>query len=109
MIENYSFILPVFNQGRKVQKNLIILDKKLKAIKNINYEIITVDDGSSDNTFFELKSAKQKLSKIKILKNSKNFGKGYTVREGVKRVKNNTQHIVIMDSDLPYFNKIELF
>lgn len=109
MIENYSFILPVFNQGRKIQKNLIILDNKLKAIKNINYEIITVDDGSSDSTFLGLKSAKQKISKIKILKNSKNFGKGYTVRQGVKRVNNKTQHIIIMDSDLPYFNKIELF
>lgn len=109
MIENYSFILPVFNQGKKIRKNLIILKKKLKSIRNINYEIIAIDDGSSDNTFLELKSIKKKISKIKILKNHKNFGKGYSVREGVKRVKKKTQHIVIMDSDLPYFNKIELF
>ena len=64
MIENYSFVLPVFNLCKKIQKNLIILSKKLNNIDNINYEIIVVDDGSSDGTWKKLKSIKKKYQKF---------------------------------------------
>lgn len=108
MIKNYSFIIPIFNQAKKIQKNLKILDKKLKNIKNINYEIIAIDDGSYDKTWSKLKFIKNKLPRIQVFKNNKNFGKGYSVRKGITKIKNKTDYIIIIDSDLPYFNKIEL-
>jgi glycosyltransferase involved in cell wall biosynthesis len=108
MIKKYSFILPVFNQEKKIHKNLVILDNKLQNIKNINYEIIAVDDGSSDDTWSKLKFIKNKLPKIKIFRNIQNFGKGYSIRQGIKKIKKKTNYIIIIDSDLPYFNKIEI-
>lgn len=108
MIKKYSFILPIFNQEKKIYKNLVILDNKLQNIKNINYEIIAVDDGSSDDTWSKLKFIKNKLPKIKIFRNIQNFGKGYSIRQGIKKIKKKTNYIIIIDSDLPYFNKIEV-
>jgi glycosyltransferase involved in cell wall biosynthesis len=108
MIKKYSFILPIFNQEKKIYKNLVILDNKLQNIKNINYEIIAVDDGSSDDTWSKLKFVKNKLPKIKIFRNIQNFGKGYSIRQGIKKIKKKTNYIIIIDSDLPYFNKIEI-
>lgn len=83
MIKNYSFILPIFNQDKKICKNLIVLNNKLHNIKNINYEIIAVDDGSSDDTWSKLKFIQNKLPKIKIFKNIQNLGKGYAIRQGI--------------------------
>ena len=108
MIKNYSFILPIFNQDKKICKNLIVLNNKLHNIKNINYEIIAVDDGSSDDTWSKLKFIQNKLPKIKIFKNIQNLGKGYAIRQGITKIKKKSDYIIIIDSDLPYFNKIEL-
>ena len=95
MIKKYSFILPIFNQEKKIYKNLVILDNKLQNIKNINYEIIAVDDGSSDDTWSKLKFVKNKLPKIKIFRNIQNFGKGYSIRQGIKKIKKKTNYIII--------------
>ena len=59
----YSIILPSYNE----KKNLILLIKKIKIIlKNINYEIIIVDDNSPDKTYeyFKKKYPKNKKTKI---------------------------------------------
>ena len=47
----YSIIIPIKNQEKTVQNNLIRLIRKLKKIKFLaNWEIILVDDGSTDKT-----------------------------------------------------------
>ena len=59
----YSIILPSYNE----KKNLILLIKKIKIIlKNINYEIIIVDDNSQDKTSVYFKKNHSKDKKIKF-------------------------------------------
>ena len=49
-----SIIMPAFNEGLNIYENIL---KVCNQLKGIDYEIIVVDDGSSDNTYNESKRA----------------------------------------------------
>ena len=66
----YSIIIPIKNQEKTVQNNLIKLLKKLKKIKFLKkWEIILVDDGSTDKTINSILRFKAKHRNIKLIKN----------------------------------------
>lgn len=80
-----SFVIPVFrNQGsifptyEKI-KNLLI---KL----NLDYEFIFVNDGSDDNSIFELVNIHNEDNKVKVLSFSRNFGQVPAIIAGMKEV-----------------------
>ena len=89
-----SVILPVFNEKETILEIL----KKVEDVKlkNIDKEIIIVDDFSTDGTREILKE----LKKHKIFFHEKNIGKGGALRTGIKNV---TGEIVLFqDADLEY-------
>ena len=88
-----SVIIPVYNEERYVEEIISRVH-----IVNIEKEIIVVDDGSNDNSLKIIKSLKFK--NLKIIENSKNYGKGYSIRSGLKYVSN--QIVIIQDADLEY-------
>ena len=49
-MNKYSFVIPCYNCGDFIEKNISKLQHKLKKL-NIKYELILIDDGSSDKTF----------------------------------------------------------
>lgn len=100
---NFSFIIPCYNCESFIFNNIKRLENKLKSLK-ISYELILVDDGSTDKTLEKLNSVSKKHKSIKILKNTKNIGKSYSTLKGIKKSKFN--NIVTIDCDLPYFNSI---
>ena len=102
---NLSIIIPCFNSEKYILKNIEKL-KKYKRKKNYKYEIIIIDDCSSDKTFKILKKFKIKNKNIKIYKNSFNEGKSYSLIRGIKKTK--YEKIIIIDSDLPYFSKLNI-
>tara|TARA_A100001011_G_scaffold267351_1_gene276398 strand:- start:1759 stop:2418 length:660 start_codon:yes stop_codon:yes gene_type:complete len=87
-----SVIIPIFNQQRFVERCLrsIINQTLSKTI----YDIIVIDDGSTDNTKKILENYKDK---IKILSNKKNLGLPYSLNKGIKA--SQAQYIVRLDSD----------
>ena len=97
-----SFILPCYNCESYIKKNIIKLNKKLKILK-IKYELILVDDFSEDQTYLKLQEIKKKI-KLKIIKNYKNFGKSFSLIQGIKISK--YKKIILIDCDLPYFKSI---
>lgn len=50
----------------------------------VDYEIVIVDDGSTDKTPEKLASLKKRFSRLRVLKNSKNQNVGYSCRRGIK-------------------------
>ena len=91
-----SIIIPCYNEQNTIEK---IIDKILTATPNLDKEIIVIDDFSNDNTRSILKNNLEK--KIdNIIFNEKNFGKGYSIREGIKKSKGDI--ILIQDADLEY-------
>ena len=90
-----SIIIPVFNEEKTFLK---ILEKYNLLKKNIDLELIIVNDGSNDNTKNLIENNSSMFDKVIHL--SKNQGKGKAVREGLKIAKN--EYIFIQDADLEY-------
>lgn len=92
-----SMIIPCFNE----ENNLDILLKKLNDTLNevkLDYNIIFIDDGSSDNTWKKISSFAYDNSKITSIKLSRNFGQEYALKVGIDNA--NGDYIFTLDSDL---------
>lgn len=92
-----SIVIPLLNESKSLNE----LHSLIKAvlIKNkYTYEIIFIDDGSTDNSVEVLKKLKSKDKNIKILTFRKNFGKASALAAGFREAKN--EYIVTMDADL---------
>jgi len=96
-----SFIIPCYDAAKFILRNIDKLTKFLKK-NNYSYEIILVNDGSTDQTFTEIKKLSLKYNKVKTINNKKNYGKSYSIRKGLKKSKYN--YVILIDCDLPYFN-----
>ena len=90
-----SIIIPVYNEVKTLEEIL----KRIKNQTHLDKEIILIDDCSTDGSR-ELIENKLKLQIDKILLNEKNFGKGYSVRQGIKAAEGDI--ILIQDADLEY-------
>ncbi len=95
-METLSIIIPVYNE----EKTIIKILNKINSTKSskINYEIIVVDDGSSDNTSKLLDENKNLYQKVITTK--KNMGKGHAVIDGINASEG--KYIIIQDADLEY-------
>lgn len=98
----FSIIIPTYNDEKIIKKNLKLLIKKLKTF-SIKYEIIIINDGSKDKTYSEIKKITQKYNLI-LINNRTNQGKSFSIKKGIKKSK--YENIILIDSDLPYFSKI---
>ena len=96
MNKKLSIIIAVFNE----EKTIIEILKKIKETKKnkFEYEIIVVNDGSTDNTYQLLIQNKNLYSKIINFK--KNSGKGFAIKEGLKI--SSGKYIIFQDADLEY-------
>ena len=97
-IKKLSLILPAYNEESIIEDTLrTALDFAEKSFPD-DYEIIFVNDGSSDATHEILSNFVSE--NVKIISYEKNMGKGYAVRRGFLAAEN--EYIVFTDSDLAY-------
>lgn len=90
-----SIIIPVFNE----EQNITPLLKRLQPIvSKYSYEIIFIDDGSSDNTLNEVKKQAFKNKNIKLISFTRNFGHQVALTAGYQVASGNS--IITMDADL---------
>ncbi len=92
-----SVVVPVYNE----EENVGILYEKIKKVMEENgydYEIIFVDDGSTDKTFEKLKEIAEKDKKFKVIRFRRNFGQTAAMAAGFDYAKG--EIIVSMDGDL---------
>ena len=94
---NLSIVIPVFNEEQYLNK--LFLDLK-KYFNQEDIEVIVVNDGSDDDSYNLLEKLKNKTYKFKykLINLSKNFGKGYAVKQGAKESQG--EYILLHDADL---------
>ena len=79
-----TLIIPFLNE----KKNLIKFFKDIRNYKlEKKFEIIFVDDGSSDDSFELVNKNKKLIKKCKIIKNKQNYGSHISMLIGLKFVK----------------------
>ena len=76
-----SVIIPVYN----LEKQIIVQLESLRAIlkSSLNYEIIIVNDGSTDKTLEVLRKEEETDSHIHVISYHRNEGKGHLIKRGV--------------------------
>ncbi|MFH1644937.1 MAG: dolichyl-phosphate beta-glucosyltransferase [Candidatus Omnitrophota bacterium] len=91
-----SILIPAYNEEQNISSTLQDIYKYL-ATKDFTYEILVVDDGSTDKTVELVSPFRNKFQNIEVLKNDKNFGKGYSIKKGMLTAKG--ELILFMDAD----------
>jgi glycosyltransferase involved in cell wall biosynthesis len=96
-----SIVVPCFNEDESVG---IFLEEIQKTLKDYNFEVIYVNDGSSDNTLKYIKELASKNSNVKYISFSRNFGKESAIFAGLKYASGD--YICLMDADLQHPPKL---
>ena len=97
-MQSLSIIIPCFNEAKNIAHfyNAVMGEKWRKMISD--YEMIFVDDGSTDGTIGEILRLKEMDKNIRLIKFSRNFGKESAMFAGLKASKKSL--ITLMDCDL---------
>lgn len=93
-----SVIMPVYNEEQCIYSNLDETATVLKNAFDDNYEIIAVDDGSSDHTYREMVKTARKLNKARAVKLHSHQGKGAALRYGFQFTTGDL--VAFLDADL---------
>ncbi len=96
----FTFLIPCFNCDQFIFRNSLKLIKKINQTK-IHYNLIFLNDGSTDDTLVELKKIKSKKN-IKIISFKNNSGKSTILKFALKKCQEGI--VILYDCDLPYFS-----
>lgn len=90
-----SILIPVFNEEENIK---LIYSQISEIVKNFNYELIFINDGSIDNTEIELKNIAIKNTKIKVISFYRNFGHQMALTAGYNFASGDC--VISIDADL---------
>lgn len=88
-----SVVVSVYNEEDNV---IPLCEKEYEALEGIDYELILVDDGSTDKTIENIKSVANDRTKLLIF--NKNYGQSTAMQAGIDAAQG--EYIVTMDGDL---------
>ncbi len=95
-----SVIMPAFDEGDNICDNLRETAASLESL-GVPFEIVLVDDGSSDNTLAEAHRAAETDARIRIARNYHNLGKGWALKTGFNRCRGEVAAFLDADLDIP--------
>ncbi|MDD4089426.1 MAG: glycosyltransferase family 2 protein, partial [Tissierellia bacterium] len=97
-MEKVSLLIPAYNEEDTIPLLYDELNKVIDTIPCYEFEILFVNDGSSDNTLNILRNLQQRDSRINYISFSRNFGKETAMAAGFDYVSGDA--VVILDADL---------
>ncbi|MCP4152031.1 MAG: glycosyltransferase family 2 protein [bacterium] len=97
MFKKLSIVVPVFNEEKTVET---LVKTVLEVPLTLEKEIVLIDDYSGDGTFEIITRLEAEHSQVRVYKNEKNMGKGFSVRRGFEEATGDI--IIVQDADLEY-------
>lgn len=94
-----SVVLPAYNEEQMLAKTYRTL-KKILDLAEINYELVIVDDGSTDQTWKIIEETAEKDRNVTGVHFSRNFGKEAAIVAGLAQASGNA--VAVMDCDLQH-------
>ncbi len=94
-----SFIIPSFNEADNIPRVLEAINKEMDNLF-YRYEVIFVDDGSSDKTLDTIQQLAFQYDEVKYISFTRNFGKESAMLAGLQHAKGDA--IIMMDADLQH-------
>ena len=97
MHKNISIIVPIYNEESSINQ---LYDEIIDSLKDITeiYEIIFVDDGSTDKSISNINNLVSKDNNVILVQLNRNYGKSDALQEGFNIVK--YDYVITMDGDL---------
>jgi glycosyltransferase involved in cell wall biosynthesis len=97
--KHLSVIVGCYNAASQLEKKLRDLVTFLDSIDR-DYEVLIVDDGSLDESLPILRRLEAEMPSIVVLRNPRNMGKGFSIRNGI--LNSAGKHIIFTDVDMAY-------
>ena len=93
-----SIVVPLYNEEKTIINILSKIQNEIKKLNEFNFEVIIINDGSNDNS----KKLLEENSNLynTLISFNKNRGKGFAIKEGLKKISG--EIILIQDADLEY-------
>ena len=98
MNKEISFVIPSYNEAENIKKLYLRIKNTINDLNILSYEIIYVENGSTDNSLEILKELNKIDSNVKIISFTRNFGLQNAIYAGLNKVKKN--YICVLDGDL---------
>ncbi len=94
---NISVVIPLLNEDESLQElhDWIV---KVMQTNNYSYEVIFIDDGSTDNSWEIIRKLSENNSNIKGIRFQRNFGKSQALHAGFEKAQGDV--VITMDADL---------
>jgi len=97
-----SVVVGCYNAARHLEKRLLELIAFLDGTSR-TYEVLIVEDGSQDDSLPILRRLEASVPSISVLRNPRNMGKGFSIRNGILNSKG--KYIIFTDIDMAYSNR----
>lgn len=97
-IKKVSIVIPAFNEDESLLPLSFELRRVFNELRQFEFEVIIVDDGSTDNTLKILNEIRREDNRFKFISFQKNYGKSAALSVGFKYATGDV--IITMDADL---------
>lgn len=94
-----SLVIPAFQEAAGLEHNLRVIHSTLRGVR-LPFEMIVVDDGSTDRTWQVLQKLHAELPELVALRLSRNFGKESAIAAGIEHTRGAA--CIVMDADLQH-------
>lgn len=95
--QSISVIVPLLNEEESIPELSLKLEEVLRSL-GCDYEVLFVDDGSTDRSFEKIREVNRRNNKFHCIRFRKNYGKSAALAKGFKAAKGNI--VITMDADL---------
>jgi len=92
-----SIVIPLYNEDESLPELTAWIERVMVA-NNYSYEVLFIDDGSTDNSWNVIEQLRSKNENIKGIKFQRNYGKSAALNEGFKAAQGDV--VITMDADM---------